>query len=307
MLLAGCDHREIVCPDGDGAHVVNIAFSWEHAEQADPKGMSVYFFEDGGKGGARRFDIGGRSGGSVELPAGRYSMIAVNNDLPGVRIDDYESSRSISAAAQSADDGGAGGMTRVKPTGMLYGGQVNEIDVTMCGVSYLLPDGSVKHCPKGLIRCAPDSLAKEYRVIFRGVDGIERIKSASASIAGISSRLRLCDRETGGELCRVALPLDKGAGGAATLAGSTTGFGVPSGIEPDVALTLYVTLNSGKKCSKTFDISSQVKNFLHRNSILIIIEGLSIPDDEPIGPPDNPEGGFDADVSDWNTVEIELS
>lgn len=303
VMSTGCDHREIVCPAGE-ATPLKVAFSWDNAPDAHPEGMTLYFYA--ANGGCRRFDMSGRDGGRFELPIGHYDMIAVNNDLPGVSIENYEQYHSVSAVARPTGSGAAQETPSVRPTGMLYGGVVNDIEVTMCGVSYRRPDGTLKECPGGLIRCSPDSLAKVYHVIFLNVKGIDRISVAEGMISGMASELRLCDNMTGSGACRVAFPLDTVSGRSGELRGLTTGFGAPEHhtVSPSqFSLTIRTKLKNGKIYSKTYDVSRQVENFLQKNTIIIIIDDLEIPADpsEEVG-----DDGFDVGVSDWNTVEIEL-
>lgn len=306
VLFAACDQREIVCP-GTDPFPLEIAFSWDNAPKAHPDGMTLYFYPADNNGGCRRFDISGCDGGRFELPLGRYNMIAVNNDLPGVRIEGYHGFHSISAVAQSAGSEPGQHLPPVRPTGMLYGGVMTDIEVTMCGVRYRTPEGMLKECPKGLIRCAPDSLAKEYHVIFLNVQGADRISSAKGVLSGMATELLLCDDIAGSEACCVSFPLetetvndDKGV-----LPGVTSGFGVPAyGINHHgFSLTVMIKLLNGKVYSKTYDVSAQVENFLHKNSIIIIINGVDIPSG---GQPEDEDDGFEVDVSGWNTVEIDL-
>lgn len=303
-VLTGCERREIVCLDGK-AIPLQVAFEWDNAPEARPAGMTLYFYPRDGAG-SWRFDIAGSDGGRFELPVGRYQMIAVNNDLPGVRIEGYGSYTSITAATQLLENGATHEMPPVRPTGILYGGVVNEIEVTICGVSYRGSDGMLKECPRGLIRCSPDLLTKEYHVIFRNARGLDRMESARGVLYGMATELRLCDDTPGPGACCVAFPLDSIRGANGVLRGFTSGFGAPERggvVHCRYSLETTVKLKNGKTYSKTYEVSDIVENFLHENTIVIIIDGLDIPDDptDEVG-----DDGFDVGVSGWNTVEIDL-
>lgn len=43
VILPACDHKEIVWPDGT-PHQVELRFMWDNYPEADPEGMTVYFF-----------------------------------------------------------------------------------------------------------------------------------------------------------------------------------------------------------------------------------------------------------------------
>lgn len=303
LISAGCQQREIICL-GDDAIPLEVAFEWHNAPKANPEGMTLYFYSS--DGAFRRFDITGREGGRIELPPGHYDLVAVNNDLPGVRIEGYEGYHSICAVAQSTGSPPVEDFPPVRPTGMLYGGVVNDVEVTMCGVSYRRPDGTLKECPRGLIRCSPDSMARVYNVSFLNVKGLERISKAEATLSGMASELLLCDDIAGSDACCVSFPLDSLSGQGDLLRGHTSGFGAPdnrTSISRPFMLTIRVKLKTGKIYSKTYDVTAQVENFLHRNNIIIIIKDLDIPYDpsEEVG-----DGGFDVGVGDWNTVIIDL-
>lgn len=306
VSLTGCGQREIVCP-GEEARPLEILFSWEKAPGACPEGMTLYFYDADNNGWCRRFDISGSEGGRFELPAGRYNMIAVNNDLPGVRIDGYQGFHSASAVAQPGGAESGQDLPAVRPTGMLYGAVMTDIEVTLCGVRYRAPDGSLVECPKGLVRCAPDSLANEYHVIFENVNGADRILSAKGVLSGMASKLILCEDSAGPDECCVSFPMEVAAvkESGAVMRGATTGFGMAAGfgLHQKYSLTAVIKLKNGNVYSKTYDVSDQVENYLHSNTIIIIINGIDIPSGDV---PGDTGGGFEVGVGGWEIVEIEL-
>lgn len=299
LLLAavafGCGQKEIVCPAG-GQLRLSVAFEWDKAPGARVEGMTLYFFpeDDGGK--IWRFDIAGSEGGAVDIPAGNYRMIAVNNDLPGVTF-----SGAGTFAAFSANAVPAGGDSLLIPTGTLYSAVVDHIAFTPCGVTYSKPDGCSKECPAGLVRCSPDTASVVYNVYIRSVDGLERLKSAVASINGVASSLTLCDDATGSGSGAIVLRLAAASG--FPLAGSTSGFDTANA---PVTLTLTVVRTDGKAFTKKFNISRHALNHGTAHHVDIYIDEMDIPDYSDSPGDDGDDVDMSVIVDGWNVIEIDL-
>lgn len=182
LLLSACSHKDIECPFAADREV-HVNFMWDNAPGASPEGMTVYFFPESKGGAIWRFDIAGASGGPVQLPVGSYRMLACNNDLRGVRLVDTNDFGTLAAQVRTAADDIA------VTSGMLYGATVPHVEVTLCGVIYTSASGEHKECGKSVIRCSPDSLATEFRVIVKNVNGIERVKSAEALVRSVNTRM----------------------------------------------------------------------------------------------------------------------
>lgn len=298
ILTASCGHKEIVCP-GDSVRTIDVKFIWNKAPGADVDGMTLYFYPVSDWTRMWRFDIAGHDGGKVELPAGRYRMIAVNNDLPGIEFDGADTFNGLTARARSA------GGTSVRPTGMLYAAVVDNLEVTLCGVEYTLEDGSCKECPKSLVRCYPDSLSTVYTVVFRDIKGVDRVRSATARLDGVASSMTVRSGITGDGTCSIPITLASGGDGPAVLRGSTTGLGTPAGV-PGFTLTIAVTRTDGKSFSKSFDVTDQVINSPWQRNVYIYIDGLEIPEGTPPDPPSDDDVGIIVDVDGWHVIDIYL-
>ncbi len=286
-------------PGGEN-RTVTVCFMWDKAQNADVGGMTVYFYPTDGIGRIWRFDIPGRDGGPVELPTGRYRMLAVNNDLPGITFSGQDSFDEFTANTRRDI-----GTTVVQPTGMLYGGKVVDVDVSACCVDYLTSGGVTKECPMGVIRCYPDSLSTIYHVTFSNIKGSERLRSASARLAGIASTMKVSTGLGGDSVCATTFPLTMSTDATPRLTGLTSGLGNPAGT-PAFTLSITVTRTDGKSFVKNFDVTQQVLNSSTPRNVFINIEGLEIPDSEI---PDQPGGdvGLVVGVDGWQVIEIDIS
>ncbi len=298
LWLSSCSHKEILCP-GTEVRQVNICFDWDRAPDASPEGMTLYFFPTFQGGMIWKFDIAGSQGGPIELPTGTYRMIAYNNDLPGVTVTDTDSYDHMTANARTI-----AAEKNCTSTGMLYGAVIDRIEVTPCGVSYTTAQGSIKECPRSLIHCAPDSLSTLYTVTITNVNGIERVKSASALLNGVASSLVFNHSTPLDYPATLQFPLDcKYA--SSQLRASACAFASPPDSETPYRLTLVVTRTDGKSFSRDFDVSQQVMNSFSPRNVIITIDGIDIPSGD-ITPPDHDVGGIEVDVDGWNTIEVDI-
>lgn len=294
LFCAGCAQKEIGAPDFS-PRVVDIAFMWGNAPGADPAGMTVCFYPRSEGARMWRFDIPGRSGGSVELPPGSYEMVAVNNDLPGVV---YSSMPELSVSARVDADGVAAS------SGMVYGAAVGELTVTPCGVSYRLPDGTVKECGRGLVRCSPDSLSTIYHISVTDVNEPSTIRSATARLSGCGARLDIASGRVSGGPVSLAARLEPDARGGVTLAGETSGFG-GAGSGRDFELTVTVARTDGKFYARSFDVGGQVVNSSSPRNVYISVNGSDIPGAGE-GGGDSSDADITVGVDGWHEVEINI-
>ena len=295
VILPACDHKEIVWPDGT-PHQVELRFMWDNYPEADPEGMTVYFFPLDGNSRIWRFDITGKDGGPVAIPAGRYSMLAYNNDLTG----ETESNLSeVTQATASAVDHNA----IIQGTGPLYAGVISRVDVTPCGVNYVTETDEVKECPCSLLRCHPTPRFCTYNVEVRDLEGADMIRKSSVTLQSVAGAVRLST----GELLPPEMSLDVALGRASsTLSGASTAFGVLPSTEKIVA-RLNVTRNDGVILHKHYDVTRQVLDAPDPRNVTVVIDSVSIPSpDQPPFPGDDPDVGITVGVDGWYVINIDI-
>ncbi len=298
--LTSCSHKDILCYGNDPVPMT-VRFMWDNAPSANPDGMTLYFFPISDGTRIWRFDISGRDGGSVELPLGAYRFLAFNNDLSGIDFSGQDEYSHLTATARKslvAD--------LIRPTGMLYGGSADYLEVTPCGIIYTARDGIVKECRQGLLRCYTDSLNCVYNVVLSGCKGLENMRSATCYLNGIASSLLVTSDHPEGEPATTAFILERMDGSEATvLKGSTTVFGFVDSPSPCVTLTLAVVRTDGTSVKKSFDVTEQVINSSNPHNVYIKLNGIEIPDGDI---PDNPGGdvGIEVGVDGWQVIEIDI-
>lgn len=294
--LVSCAHKDIECPAS--ATGLEILFEWNNAPDAHVDGMTLYFYPIDGVGKIWRFDIAGRDGGRMELPAGSYTMIVCNNDLPGIRLEDTGNPSDLTATAARRIDS-----TTVAGTGMLYGATVSELKVTPCGVRYTTPIGTIKECGKGLVRCSPDSLSTLFTVRLTNLMGVKKLRSASARIAPVASAMALADKTPSGNKEALYMGLT-GVDGNRTLTGSGCAFSFSPMETCATQLCVQVVKENGTAVTRTLDLSTANRNIITPHNVMITIDSLDL--SEGGTPPAGDVGGIEAAVDRWTTVEIDV-
>lgn len=297
-LLPSCSHKDILCP-GKEERRIHVLFEWDKAPDASPAGMTVYFYPRSQEGQIWRFDIAGRSGGEVAIPVGRYTMIAFNNDLAGIRFSGLESASTAEASPKLNGSGVSGS------TGQLYGGTIMDLEVTICGVTYRRPDGTVKECGQGLLRCGPAPLSSRYNVTVRNISGLQHVRSASAIITAPASGVNLSTALFSSAKSSLGAQMTISAD--STLRCSATALQPAMNLQ-DAVLTLQITRTDGKKLSKAFKVTDQILSSPDIRNIDILIDSLTIPDGDVPSPPsgDGDDVGIEVGVDGWSDIIIDI-
>lgn len=298
-VASSCSHKDILCP-GKEERRIHVLFEWDNAPDASPAGMTVYFYPRSQGGQIWRFDIVGRSGGEVAIPVGRYTMIAFNNDLAGIRFSGLESASTPEASPKLNSSGVSGS------TGQLYSGAIMDLEVTICGVTYRRPDGTVKECGQGLLRCSPTPLSSRYNVTVRNISGLQHVRSASAIITAPASGVNLSTAIFSSAKCSLGAQMNISSADS-TLRCSATALQPALNLQ-DAVLTLQITRTDGKKLSKAFNVTDQILSSPDIRNINILIDSLNIPDGDVPSPPsgDGDDVGIEVGVDGWSDIIIDI-
>lgn len=295
--LASCSQRPLYCPD-DTLWKVHVAFEWDLAPEANPDGMTVWFYNRD-SGAAWRFDIAGRDGGDVELPIGRYTMITLNNDIAGADVTGQDKASTNTLVCR--DQGGG----VVRQPGLVYGTTLEDVEVTPCGITYTRDDGAgCKDCPYFLLRCHPQLRSVTYRIYVEDVKGVEWVRSCSARLDGVAGRLGLLLWQPQGSAVAVTGTLSVNA---EMLAGKMTGLGLYGWSSTPYELTLRVVRTDGTVIERKFDVTNQVATAHDPYNVEIRLGGVEIPAPDSGGEtPGEGDVEINVGVDGWNVVEIYL-
>lgn len=294
-VFCSCSHKDTVCPGGEMKQIT-VWFDWSKSPSASPEGMTLFFYPISQGGKIWRYDIAGAEGGSIVLPTGSYRMVAFNNDLPAIRLEGIESINTISALSDNITTDGD-----FVSTGMLYGANVNELDVTPCGVEYRGVDGAMKECGRSIVKCFPDSLATEYIVAVNRVNGADRLRFASVRLNGVSPGGLIYSGNAVDRIGALSFWLDWTQQNSG-LKGRGCAFRPVN--ESQITLDLVITCNDGRSYAHIFDETQLFVNSIGAHRVLIIVDSIDVPDS---GSPGENVGGIEADVDGWNAIEVDMN
>lgn len=302
-VATSCEHKELCY---DHAHTVDlkVVFDWRNAPDADPASMSLYLFPTAG-GEALRYEFTDCRGGTVRVPVGSYEALCLNSDTENISYRNSGQRTSFEVTTQ--------------PTSLL--GNLSGLGVRSEGAPrpegtedepvVLPPDMLWSDCSgEEFIELAqkdgqsivlyPKVSVSRYTVEIRNAENLKYVSGISGSLSGMAESLYPgvgCDAtcETGATIpFEVAVSADK-----TVVTGGLSAFGCPSARNTHT-LTVYAVLSDGSKWYYTYDVTEQIHSAPDPRNVHIILDGLPLPKPIVNG------GGFQPDVDEWQTEEIEI-
>ena len=315
ILLCGCHQKDLVYPDS-AMIKISVNFDWTYAPDADPDGMTVVFFPEDDGGHIWRYELAGRKGGRIEIPAGRYRIMAFNNDTKDIiysgtsHMESYNAFTSESVPVEWPDTvlevcPGIESDKIYRSPDALYCATAENVSVGLCSVSYrpLRPDSDeteIKECGQHVIRCFPAPRTCSYTCILRNVANISGMRRGYFVLSGLSpSELIAYDMlsDSEGEYLFLATR------GESDITGKTTAFGRSASPSVRQFLYLIAVMADGRIAAFCHDVSDQVVNSPDKRNVRIVIDGLELPYVKP-GGPDDGAPDFEVGVDDWELVII---
>lgn len=317
LLLGGCRQKELVYPASTMVKV-SIAFEWDQAPEADPTGMSVVFYPTDADGSIWRFELPGKDGGVVSIPAGSYRMLAYNNDTRYIYYRDQESIDTFTAYTDAFTVHWPQALTGALPTlatttvyrspEELYCGEIDDLTVELCKVTYL-PDnsadgaGTTKECPYHLVRCHPGPRTCNYTTVFRNVVNAESFRRGYTVLSGLSPTELIATDILSAERGSYVAALSRQN---LQLSGSARAFGANTDAGARQYLYLLAIMNDGSVEPRCYDVTEQVANSDDPRNVIITIDGLEFPLVEG-GDSSSGSTGFEVDINDWEEVVINIT
>lgn len=293
--LASCDHKQLIYP-GSGASVTEVSFDWANAPEANPEGMTVIFYPHT-DGLIYRFDIAGRNGGPVKLPAGEYDVVAYNSDAQAQLIGDPDSFFGIYAYTPSYSAAWFSDVppTRAMPDMMWSASKLKVLVSDLCGCS-------ASASPENKIVLRPVPLCVNYKVEAYNIENLNNAKTIGATLSGMAWAMTLYDRQLYPN--PASLPFLLSRIGETTMQSHFTPFGNNPDPKNENKLTIFATLKDGRHLQYEFDVTSQVKKAPDPRNVLIKVGNIKLPEINPADTIGN--AGLDVNVDGWEVVKIQL-
>lgn len=323
FLLASCAHKDF-CLHHPHVVKLKVEFNWQNAPEANPLGMSVFFYPKYG-GDSRRVDFKGTTGGYIELPVGEYLVITYNNDTEGILFGNgsFEKHRAYTREGNLLEPvlGSSAGVPRANGTeeekvvitpDMLWGCTSLDVEITDEGIGYTCEPftGENKYVKmeskEHVIVLYPHDMMCLYSYEIRNVKNLSQATQMCASLNGMSGGMTLADEKLFTQ--SVTLPLEaRMEPDSARITGQFFTFGHSLENSDPHKMLLYVWMSNGDKLyfgegSKKFDVTEQIHNAPNRRRVHIIIDGLDLPMD--MGGDGN---NWSVSVDDWEEVNSDIS
>lgn len=302
LAVASCEHKDLCY---DHSHTVDaaVAFDWRNAPDASPESMSLYLFPTGG-GKALRYEFTDCRGGTIRVPVGSYEALCLNSDTENIdyrntgQRTSFEVTTRTTPLLGSLSGLGVRSESAPRPEG-------TESERVVLSPDMLWSDRAEKvvlaqsSAPQ-TITLYPQQSVSSYTVEIRNAENLKYVSGLSGSLSSMAESLYPgvgCDAtcETGATIpFETVMTADKTA-----VTGSLLAFGCPS-TRKSHTLTVYAVLSDESKWYYTYDVTDQIHSAPDQRNVHIVLDGLPLPKPIVNG------GGFQPDVDEWQSEEIEI-
>lgn len=303
--LSSCEHKGFCDPEPPSVRV-RVLFDWKNAPGASATGMSLYLYPDGG-GEALRYDFPNASGGTVEIPFGRYRALFLNNDSEVNLVrgaEDFSSfevyTRNSSLLEPLGLQGNPEGANPpdepvVLASGPLWAGRDYPVEISPAGVR----SGNAATLPDMQLTLYPERRTCTYTVEIVNVSNLKYASAMGFSLSGLSGSVAPGTGRLSAMRSTVPFPARMDAASSKVSARFLC-FGTSTSANNARTLSLYVISSDGSKQYYTFDVGAQVNGAADPLNVHILIDGLTLPKPIVNG------GGFHPSVEEWQNVREEI-
>lgn len=317
-LLFSCTHIRLSDIDAAKASL-KVVYDWVDAPDANPKGMSIFFYPENG-GHYYRYELSAK-GGEIYLPVGRYRIITYNNDSHSTMQGDFDNYNShvifnydcdilrpleLTASQELIEALNLSELVMLPPD-MMWGCNADVVEV-------FEKEG------QQVITLKPHELMAHYSVEIRNVKNLKSVTRMCMSLSGLADALYIGD-ESLTEYSAI-FPFECKVEGESTIMGEFLTFGnnVNTLKEHRVRLIAWcltevvddngepVKNEKGHKqyANKPYifykndimNVTEQVDKALNQKRVHVIIDGSNVIE-FPDEPKPDVEGGLSPDISDW--------
>lgn len=297
-----CEHKDL-CYDHSDAVDVEVVFDWCNAPDASPESMSLYLFPAGG-GEALRYEFTDCRGGTIRVPVGGYEALCLNSDTENIDYRNTAQRTSFEVMTRTTSLlGGLSGLG-VRSEGVPRPEGTESERVVLC------PDMLWSDHAEGVvlaqqsatrtITLSPQQSVSSYTVEIRNAENLKYVSGISGSLSSMAESLypgmgcdATCERS-------VTVPFDVEISADKTaVAGRLFAFGCPT-TRNIHTLTVYAVLSDASKWYYTYDVTDQIHSAPNQRDVHIVLDGLPLPKPIVNG------GGFQPDVDEWQSEQIEI-
>lgn len=300
LLLSSCEHKEL-CYNHTHNAEVKVVFDWANDPTANPESMDIYFIPEEG-GSPQRYQFGGKHGGTIQVPLGRYHVIGINSDSETNLIagaDKWENFEIRTVNTSLLSFLGVRGTEPPRADGTEDERVVHAPDKLWhaADTDHHLDDPTKSY----VITLYPENGLCNYTVKVINVTNLKYATNLSGSLSSMAGGLKaaMCELTTD----RVTVSFSSDSDQESVISSRFRVFGHCPSLNDPHQLTIYAVVADGSKFYKTFDVTEQIHTAADPRNIEILIDGLELPKPIING------GGFNPDVSEWGEgedVEIQM-
>lgn len=305
LIVTACNHREFEYELPSARVPVVVEFNWELDKDADPEGMTVYFYRDNSTR-AIAYDFSGKEGGQLTLLPGTYSAICHNNDSDvhgfvgydsfdefGLRLNDHRNAGNTqSFPAQRAD--GVEERIAYTPDPMW----VSSIPVFVIEPS---DNPDVKSRTPVVLRFDMQPVVHHYTVHITNPINFTGSMSVHATISGMASTVHPGKAVTGDETVTHHFTMQATSDGNLRADFLTFGHCGGNPLSSRVGdddkelhiLAVYATMPDGKQWSSVHDVTSQLHSSMTEDCV-VRLDSVTFPAGSS-----GSGGGWAPSVGDW--------
>lgn len=296
LMLLGCKHKEL-CYEHPHSKVVEVRFHWKEDVQI-AKAMRVLCYPIGKeKAEPYGFDIGNSQGGIINLPAGKYKVLAYNLDTENVVVEGDQQLSLLHAYtnelvwARSRRSGRSGSaLHTVDAPDYMTRAYEDQVEVI----------SSLEH---QYIDLYPEEAVCRFTLEVHGIKGLPFVRQSRVSLSHIAPTLFLHEMRLEGKSSE-ALFETKIEGNVLTGAFNIFGLLPLDDNTPRYELTLFFRTEE-KNIYVTYDVSEQILAVKPKQGHIRHVH-LILKVDVEIAKPIGNGGGFRPDVDDWQPIEREI-
>lgn len=325
IFATSCNHKEL-CYLHPHITTLRVEFDWSEApDDAYAAGMRVFFYPEDASTSHYYFDFVGMQGGQIELPAGKYRVIAYNNDTEASHFascHDFDAHYCYTREGNILEPIYGNGMRlpnrnddseRVVITpDELYISTLTELEISPNGVTYThihnydeegrIGQSELISSSEQVITLFPRDVLCHYSYEVRNVSNLKHVSLISAALSGMAPGIDLnC---SGLHTEPVTLPVAATHDGQSTVTGEFLTFGHHDDNPDPHRMSFYVVMDDGTKYQFTtgdrLDVTDQVHSAPNRRRVHIIIDGLDIPEAIEYDSP------FSPDIDNWGVIESDI-
>lgn len=309
VCLTGCEYKDL-CYDHNHWAEVSIAFDWSKAAVANPRSMTVLFYNVATpEAEPIRYDFSGKTGGTARLDPGTYRVVGYNKDTETILLRHYDSADSLEAftrrsSVEESSQIGRWGMPRAPGT--------ESEPVILEPDPFYAAEASEPVTLDMDDRSQTITITPEYRYMtmvinINNVPNLQYTGQFGGTLSGLAAARTVVSGQRSDNVASQAFPAS--VVGDSTLHMEFRIFGhcprFSQGIVNKHLLTIYAILADNTQWYYTIDITEK----LHGADVDEETEYIDITIDEgvPIPKPIVNGSGFQPTVDGWQTEEIEVT